>query len=153
LPDDSEGSGTDSAENSPRALSRLTEISTRLAQLNETLRNELEDSRKSSQELRATLEKSKNELDGLRIELEALRRSSAELLNRAELSSQESEGLREALTKAESSLTSLELSFAAYRMSAEGRIEYLERNSRLYKYAFFAAAFLALGGWTAYAFK
>jgi chromosome segregation ATPase len=132
-------------------LSRLTEISTRLAALNERLRSELEDSRKNSAELRDTLGRSRSELDGLKTELETLRRTSQELLSRAETSNQELEGLRTALTKAESSLTSLELSFASYRMTAEARIAYLEQSGRFFKYGFFAALLLALGGWTAFA--
>jgi septal ring factor EnvC (AmiA/AmiB activator) len=137
--------------NSQDALSRLIGISTRLAGLNERLRTELEDSRKSSLELRDTLERSKTELDGLRTELEDLRRTSQELSARAETSSQELEGLRTALTRAESSLTNLEQSFAAYRMTAEARIAYLERSGRFMKYGLAAAVLLALGGWTAFA--
>jgi chromosome segregation ATPase len=147
LPSDSEPPD----ENSQDALSRLSRISTRLAELNERLRTELEDSRKSSLELQDMLGRSKIELDGLKTELEALRRTSQELLTRAETSNQELEELRTALTRAESSLTSLEQSFASYRMTAEARIAYLESRGRLFKYGFFAASLLALGGWTAFA--
>jgi chromosome segregation ATPase len=147
LPSDSEPPG----RNSEDALSRLSEISTRLAELNERLRTELEDSRKSSLELQNTLTRSKNELDGLKTELETLRKTSQELLDRVEISNRESEELRTALTKAEDSLTSLEQSFASYRMTAEGRIAYLESRGRFFMYGFFAASLLALSGWTAFA--
>jgi chromosome segregation ATPase len=151
LPSDPPGNGTGSAGSSRNELSRLIEISTKLAELNERLRNELADSRKSSTELSNMLMTSKNELDALRTELEFLRQTSAELLSRAELSSQESSGLREALKKAESSLTSLEQSFGAYRTAAESRIARLEKSGRFFKYAFIAGAVLAAGGWAAFA--
>jgi chromosome segregation ATPase len=147
LPSDSEPPD----RNSQNALSRLTEISTRLADLNERLRNELDDSRKSSLELRNTLEQSRIELDGLRAELEILRRTSTELSGRAEILNQESEELRTALTKAENSLMNLEQSFASYRMAAEARIAHLERNGRFLKYGLIVSALLALSGWTAFA--
>ncbi|QQO09201.1 hypothetical protein [Breznakiella homolactica] len=146
LPQEPAGNGT----NSGNELSRLIGISTRLSELNETLRNELEDSRKSSAELLNTLGKSKEELDGLRNELESLRVTSTELLNRAETSSRESAELREALRKAEISLASLEQSFGAYRIAAEARIESLDRSRRFLKTACIAAAAFALGGWVAF---
>jgi hypothetical protein len=147
-----DGSGNDSAGNSPNELSRLIEISARLSEINGRLRSELEDSRKNSAELSNMLTASKRELDGLKTELETLRMTSTGLLNKAELSSQESSGLREALKKAESSLTSLELSFGTYRTAAEKRIALLEKSGRFFKYGFFAGAFLALSGWAAFAF-
>jgi chromosome segregation ATPase len=151
LPSDPRGNGTGSAGSSQNELARLIEISAKLAELNETLRNELADSRKNSAELSNTLVTSKNELDALRTELESLRRTSAGLLSKAELSSQESSGLREALKRAESSLTNLERSFGAYRMTAESRIASLEKSGRLFKYASIAGAVLAIAGWTAFA--
>jgi chromosome segregation ATPase len=151
LPSDPAGTGTNSAGNSRNELARLIEISTKLAALNERLRNELDGSRKSSAELSNTLTASRTELDGLRTELESLRRASRELLSRAELSNQELNGLREALRKAESSLTNLEQSFGAYRMAAESRIAYLEKSGRFLKYGLIAAAVLAAGGWAAFA--
>jgi predicted nucleic acid-binding Zn-ribbon protein len=102
--------------NSSGVHSRLLEISTRLAVLNERFRTGLE----------------------------TLRQTSIAISDRAETSNQELEGLREALTKAESSLMNLEQSFAAYRMSAEARIARLESRGRLFKYGFFAALLLAL---------
>jgi hypothetical protein len=150
-PSEPAGTGNSSGGNSLNEVSRLIEISARLGEINGRLRSELEDSRKNSAELSNMLKASKTELDGLRIELEALRTASTGLLNKAELSSQESNGLREALMKAESSLTSLEGSFGAYRMAAEARITRLERSGRFFKYGFFAGAILALGGWTAFA--
>jgi chromosome segregation ATPase len=147
LPSDTAGNGT----SLPGELTRLIEISTRLGELNETLRSELENSRKNSAELSNMLMNSKAELDGLRGELESLRRTSTELLNKAELSNQESKRLREALTKAESSLTSLEQSFGDYKMAAEARISSLEGSGRFYKYGFFAGIILALSGWAAFA--
>ena len=151
LPSDPAGSGDNSTGSSQNELSRLIGISTRLAELNERLRTELADSRRNSAELSNTLGASKTELDTLKAELEALRQTSTALLNRAELSNQELNGLREALRRAESSLTSLEQSFGAYRMTAESRIARLERSGRLFKYGFIAAAVLAVGGWTAFA--
>jgi chromosome segregation ATPase len=132
-------------------LTRLLEISARLSELNEQLKNELEGSRKSSSELLNMLEASKRELEELRKELTPLRKDSTELLSRAEISGQELNELRTALRKAESSLTSLDASYGAYRMAAEARITRLERSGRWYKYAVIAAAVLAAGGWTAFA--
>jgi chromosome segregation ATPase len=132
--------------NSENTLERLIGISARLAELNERLRNELEDSRKNSQELRNMLEKSREEAGVLRAELEYLRTASTGLLNRADGSLTELAALREALLKAESSLTSLEQSFAAYRQAAELKIADLERSHKFYKIGFFAALIFALGG-------
>jgi uncharacterized coiled-coil DUF342 family protein len=132
-------------------LTRLLEISAKLSALNEALKNELEGSRKSSDELLSMLEASKRELDELRKELTPLRQDSMELLNRATISEQELNGLRTALRKAESSLMSLDVSYGAYRMAAETRITRLERGRRWYLYAVIAAALTAAGGWTAYA--
>jgi hypothetical protein len=56
--------------------------------------------------------------------------------------------LQTALMTAESSLTSLEQSFAAYRLTAELRIEKLEKGRNRYRIAFFTAAGIALGGIT-----
>jgi hypothetical protein len=50
-----------------------------------------------------------------------------------------------ALRKAESSLVSLEQSFAAYRLTAEQRITRLESENRLLKWGFIAAGVLATG--------
>jgi type IV secretory pathway component VirB8 len=49
------------------------------------------------------------------------------------------------LRKAESSLVSLEQSFAAYRLTAEQRISRLENQNRLLKWGFIAAGVLATG--------
>jgi len=136
--------------NTGSALSRLIEISGQLSTLNEKLRSELQDSRQSSRDLQIMLETSRRELETLRQELEALHSSSAELLIKAENSQTELTGLQTALRKAESSLTSLELSFAAYRETAEGRINSLERNKRLWKWGFIAAGILAAGFGTAF---
>jgi chromosome segregation ATPase len=141
---DSDPSGSGNISGSE--LEKLIGISTRLGELNRTLRSELDDSRKNSEDLRLTLEKSRSELDALRVELEQLRTASTMLLNKAEGSQTELTGLQEALTKAESSLTSLEFSFAAYRQTAELRIASLEKSRSFYRIAFFTAAGLALGG-------
>jgi len=103
-------------------LERLSEISTRLASLNERLRTELEASRRSSGELADSLADSTRELATLRLELEESRRSSSELARRAELSERESTALREASMRAEDSLRNLEESFGAYKKAAEARI-------------------------------
>jgi chromosome segregation ATPase len=142
LDGETDGNGTSSGNE----LERLIWISERLGELNTTLRNELDGSRKSSEELRFMLTKSKTELDILRVELELLRVTSTALLNRAEISQTELKMLQEALTKAGSSLTSLEQSFAAYRQTAELRIVSLERSRNGYRIAFFTAAGLAIGG-------
>jgi predicted nucleic acid-binding Zn-ribbon protein len=141
---DGEAGGNGSS--SGNELEKLIGISERLGELNRTLRNELDDSRKNSEELRLMLTKSKNELDVLRAELEQLRMTSTGLLSRVDGSQTELTGLQEALMKAESSLTSLERSFAAYRQTAELRIAGLERSRNGYRIAFFTAAGLALGG-------
>jgi septal ring factor EnvC (AmiA/AmiB activator) len=140
-------------ETEQSALSRLLEISTRLGELNETLRNELESSRRNSTELSATLETSRRELERLKAELEPLRMNSIQLLEAAQNSEQELNGLREALRKAESSLMSLELSWEAYRLSAESRIAGLERKARTYRWALVVAALIGVGGWSAYLLK
>ncbi|MDR0314253.1 MAG: hypothetical protein LBI14_11740, partial [Treponema sp.] len=132
-------------QNSSAALNRLTEISNQLSLLNERLRNELLDSRQNSRELQNMLELSKQELDGLRQELERLRIVSAELSNRAENSLTESTELLTALKRAESSLVSLEQSFAAYRLAVEQRIQRLERENKLWKWGCIAAGVLATG--------
>jgi hypothetical protein len=91
------------------------------------------------------LELSRQELEGLRQELEYLRTVSAELLSRAETSQTESTELLAALRKAESSLVSLEQSFAAYRLTAEQRILRLEKENNLWKWGCIAAGVLATG--------
>ena len=138
--------------NSENALNRLIGISAQLSDLNERLRSELQDSRQNSRELQNMLEASRKELEGLRQELgalkqelEALHSSSTVLLTKAENSQTELAGLREALRKAESSLLSLELSFASYRETAEGRIKTLERQNRFLKWGCIAAGALAAG--------
>jgi septal ring factor EnvC (AmiA/AmiB activator) len=140
-----------SAKVSASELSRLVEISTRLAKLNETLRNELEGSKRNSVELERTLESSKVELDALRSELESLRTTSIELERSAERSATASVELRTALSKAESSLTNLEASFESYRTAAEAKIAHLERKARVNKIAAVVFGSLALGGWAAFA--
>jgi septal ring factor EnvC (AmiA/AmiB activator) len=138
------------ANSSERELSRLIEISSQLTQLNEKLRNELEDSRKNSRDLRNTLEKSKNELDELRAELEALRTASTALLNTQDESRTDLTALQTALTKAGNSLASLEQSFAAYRMQAELQIGRLEKTNRFWKWGCAALGVTAAGltAWT-----
>ena len=153
-----------SAENSESALNRLIGISAQLSTLNERLREELQDSRRNSTQLQSMLETSKRELEGLREELrvlkpelealkqelEALQSGSTELLFAAENSLTELTALQAALRKAESSLMSLELSFSAYRQTAENRIRRLERENRLWKWGCAAAGVLAAGFGTAF---
>jgi len=137
--------------NSGNALSRLIGISTQLSTLNEELRNELQGSRQSSRVLQNMLETSKRELEELRTELGVLQISSMELLIKAENSQTELTGLQDALRKAESSLMSLELSWAAYRESTERRINVLSREKTLWKWGCIAAGVLAAGFGTAFA--
>ncbi|MFP3091422.1 hypothetical protein LQZ21_13965, partial [Treponema sp. TIM-1] len=66
-------------------------------------------------------------------------------------SEQELNELRTALKQAETSLMSLEQSWAAYRTGVELRIASLERQKRIYKYGFIAGIILTLGGWTTFA--
>ncbi|HCC36264.1 MAG TPA: hypothetical protein DEQ14_00860, partial [Treponema sp.] len=54
-------------------------------------------------------------------------------------------GLRQALSQAESSLVSLEQSFAAYRVAAEMRIQSLEKSRDIWRIAFFAACAVGAG--------
>jgi chromosome segregation ATPase len=150
LPQEPDLNGNSSTGILQSELSRLIEISTRLGELNEMLRSELENSRKNSAELSVMLETSKAEATSLRYRLEALHQESTELLSRAELSSMESEELRAALKKAESSLMSLELSFNAYRLSAEAKMAALEKQNRRFKYTIAGAVVLALSGWLAF---
>jgi len=145
-----ESPATGAGGNSENALNRLIGISTQLSILNERLSEELRDSRRSSRELQIMLETSKKELEGLRAELEALHSSSTELLIKAGNSQTELTALQTALRKAESSLMSLELSFAAYRETAEGRIKTLEKKNRLWKWGCIAAGILAAGAGAAF---
>ena len=133
------------APNSENALNRLIEISSQLSNLNERLREELQDSRQSSRELQTMLEASRKELEGLKQELEALRHNSTGLLIKAENSQTELTMLLSTLRKAEYSLMSLELSFAAYRETAEREISTLAKEKRLWKWGFVAAGVLAVG--------
>ena len=135
--------------NSSDALSRLIEISTQLSSLNEKLQSELQSSKQSSRELQNMLEASKKELEELRLELQVLRSTSAGLLLKAENSQTELTALLLALRKAESSLMSLELSFEAYRKSAEGRITTLEKRNRFWKWGCIGAGLFAAGLGTA----
>ena len=136
--------------NSGNALNRLIEISAQLSILNGKLQGELQNSRQNSRELQIMFEASRKELEGLKQELETLHNSSTELLIKAENSQTELTGLQAALRKAESSLMSLELSFAAYRESAEKRIAGLERENHLWKWGCIAAGVLAAGFGTAF---
>jgi septal ring factor EnvC (AmiA/AmiB activator) len=128
----------------------LEEISSRLGTLNERLSFELRDSRKSSEELARSLENSKSELAGLRAELEASRKISSGLARSAERSERESLELREALTKAGSSLRSLEASFGTYRAEAEKRIAALDRAAVRWRGLAAIASVAACAGWTAF---
>lgn len=132
-------------------LSRLIEISTRLGRLNETLKSELEGSRKNSTELENTLSASRIELDKLKTELESLRSTSTELEQSVTRSQRESDGLKTALMKAETSWQSLELSFTAYKTEAERQLSGLEASRNRWRGGFFIAAALALGGWAVFA--
>jgi chromosome segregation ATPase len=129
-------------------LERLIAISKQLGELNTTLRRELNDSKKSSQELHLMLGKSKAELDALRVELKLLQTASTGLLSTADISQMDLKMLQAALMTAESSLTNLEQSFAVYRLTAERKIEKLEKGRNRYRTAFFTAAGIALGGIT-----
>ena len=131
--------------NSASALNRLIEISQLLSTLNSKLQNELHDSMRSSRELQSLLESSKAELDTLRAELEFLRITSTELLGKMEKSQTASTELMTALRKAESSLMSLDLSFTAYRETADNRIRSLERQNKFWKIGCIAAGILAAG--------
>ncbi len=115
-------------------LERLSAISTRLAELNERLRTELETSRRNSSGLEASLADSTREL-------ERFRQILSELELRATNSERESIALSEALRKADASLRSLEASFADYRKAAEAR----SRGLALFT---LGAGLAALAGWT-----
>jgi chromosome segregation ATPase len=132
-------------------LSRLLEISTRLTALNEQLRRELEDSRKNSAELQRMLETSKAELEALKSEFSPFQTHSTELLQAARNSERELSGLRTALRQAESSLMSLEGSWAAYRSETSQQLAASKRRTRFYQYGFIAGLILSLAGWTAFA--
>ena len=139
--------GQSSQAGEPRRISaseleRLAEISRRLSLINERLKTELEDSRRSSEDLAALLESSRRELEALRLELEASRTISTGLASRAESSERDSASLREALTRAQVSLESSTTSFEAYRRAAEARLRRAERGKRL-------LALAAASGWAA----
>ena len=144
------------AQNSEDTLNRLTEISVQLSTLNEKLQNELQDSGRNSRELQIMLETSKKELESLRQELVqleteawALQSSSTGLLTAAENSQTEFTELQAALRKADSSLMSLEISFAAYQETALGRINTLEKENRFWKWGCIVVGALATGFGTA----
>jgi chromosome segregation ATPase len=137
--------------NSPNELARLREISARLSEINETLRQELSGSKQNSAALSNMLETSRIELEALKEELSPLREHSAGLLSAAAQSERELSGLRTALRKAESSLTSLEYSWESYRTEAEQRIARLEQGRRWYIGLIIGALAAAAGGWTAFA--
>lgn len=147
LPEEPATSGTPSESE----LSRLIEISIKLGKLNETLKSELEGSRKNSTELENTLSASKIELDRLKAELESLRSTSTELEQSVTRSRMESDGLKSALRKAEASWQNLELSFNAYKTEAERQLSGLEASRNRWRGGFLVAAALALGGWVAFA--
>lgn len=146
---------TDTADSASSAisgseLSRLLEISNRLASLNEKLESELTASKLSSEELARSLESSRKELDALRTELEASRSISSGLASSAALSETESTELKAAHERAESFLRSSEASFAAYRKTAEDRISRLERSASRFRTAAGIASVFAASGWAAF---
>jgi chromosome segregation ATPase len=130
---------------------RLVEISKSLSAQVEKQKKELDDSRRTSDELARMLASSKAEVDALKSELETLRRTSTKLENSAESSAQGSAELRTASSKAESSLKNLEASFESYRSAAEKKIARLERTARLQKIGLYVLGSLALSGWAAFA--
>jgi chromosome segregation ATPase len=131
-------------------LTRLLEISTKLSELNEQLRNELDSSRKNSTELSRMLETSKNELDLLKAELEPLRLNSQALRNTALNSEPELNALKAALKKAGTSLTSLESSYSTYRTAAESQLTKIKNNNRLLRYTAVTLGITTLSGWLAF---
>jgi septal ring factor EnvC (AmiA/AmiB activator) len=131
-------------------LTRLLEISTRLSELNEQLRNELDGSRRNSTELSAMLEKSRNELERLKAELEPLRNNSTALQTTALRSERELNGLRIALRKAETSLMNLEISYSAYRKTTESQLTQIKKNNRVFRYITIGVSITAIAGWTAF---
>ncbi len=149
--DPSTGTGAAGLSASSRVeLDRLSEISKRLAELNEKLSLELSGSKKSSDELALLLESSRTELAKLKLELEASRRISSELVLRTERSWTESLELRTELTKAENSLRSLEESFADYRKATETSFRRLERSNFLTRLWGLIASILAVSGWASF---
>ncbi len=138
-------------------LSRLIEISTRLGTLNETLRTELSDSLRNSEELARTLESSRTEIEALRNELASLRNdlassreTSMALVESAAISEKESLELRTSLERAQDSLKSLETSWAAYKVGAEGRIQSLELARFRSRIVVATIAAVAIAGWTCF---
>ena len=140
-----ENQEAENKENSENALNRLIGISTQLSTLNERLRSELQDSRQNSRELQTMLEASRRELEELRQELMILRNNSTGLLIKAENSQTELTALQTTLRRAESSLMSLEISFWAYRETAEKTINTLERKNKFLKWGLAAAGIAAAG--------
>ncbi|MFA6506694.1 MAG: hypothetical protein WCT14_11370 [Treponemataceae bacterium] len=131
-------------------LTRLEQISRRLASLNETLSNELKDSKRNSEELALSLENSKRELSSLSSELEASRLLSTELARTAVSSETELRELRTALTKAEFSLRNLETSFGAYRKEAEAQLSRLKNAGFFSRIVAIVSSLFAVAGWTAF---
>jgi len=140
---------TTAGKNYEKELLQLTEISTRLGKLNEQLKNELENSRKSSSELETRLSESRTELEQLRAELEALQNNSNELRQSAEISLKESVQLKDSLQKTEDSLKSLEQSFNDYKLKAEKELNQMEQSRKLYRFLAIVMATLAVSGWAA----
>ncbi len=151
LPDSTFGEEPKPAgKNYENELLQLSEISTKLAKLNERLKSELENSRKNSSELEIRLSESKTELEQLRAELETLRNSSNELRQSAEISLQESVQLKDSLQKTESSLESLEQSFNDYKLKAEQELNRLEQSRKRYRFLAMLMATLAVSSWAAF---
>jgi chromosome segregation ATPase len=132
-------------------LTRLLEISTKLVELNEQLRNELDNSKRNSTELSRMLETSKNELELLKAELEPLRLNSTALRTTALNSEPELNALRSALNKAGTSLTNLETSYSSYRTETESQLTRVKNQNRLLRYTALALGTTTLSGWLAFA--
>jgi septal ring factor EnvC (AmiA/AmiB activator) len=128
-------------------LKRLAEISTQLAQLNATLKTELDASRTNSAALAASLASSREELERLRIELAASRQTLTRLSASAANSETESAALRIALTQAESSWRNLETSFADYRSETDTLLASRDKQAGFWRTAAIAAAAAAAVGW------
>lgn len=104
------------------AIERLSQISTRLASLNERLQIELRECRTNLSSLRFQLAASSLEMQTLERQLQDSKKQIEELESLNQISVKVLEGLRESQTKAESSLANLQTSLSDYTRKANAEI-------------------------------
>jgi chromosome segregation ATPase len=107
----------------PSAIERLSQISTRLALLNERLQAELRLCQTNLANLKLQLAASGLELETLTRQLAESKTQIDELARLNQTSQEDLAALRESLAKAQSSLTNLQTSLDAYKRKADAEIK------------------------------